>query len=448
MTGHVAFERLAATAVDFGISPAERDALQRHLDGCAECRRFAAGLVSDAETLRAFAVVASPTRVRAAVLGAATRPAPRRPVWQLLAAAMLLLALLGVAAVGVGALLQRGEESVSPITWQAIPDSFAGGQPTTGARLRHIAYGSGRYVVAVDPGPGPPFLWSADDLRWQAVEWTAEPITVTDLEWFAAGPGGGQFWAVGSIDDRPAAWWSVDGTSWTMEPLDDGTGVARALSAADGGIVAVGSVTEQIELEPGVFEPMTAGRVWERVGEGSWQVVGDVPAGEGEGELIDIATTDGGLVALGTGGGTLLVDGPAGWQRRGAGPAGNAFALEWGNGVLIALGNAADAPTVRVQGDWLWSPAELPEATAATATAVTFRDGRFVIVGSGPGGAMAWHSVDGRLWEASGTIPGGGGALMRDVVVDEQGFLVVGARGPDGVLWRGSAGATESEGTE
>ena len=100
MISHARAERLMAMAIDFSLTNVEQTDLADHLATCSSCRARAAGYRSDAAAIRMFAFAETPAFVRAAVLQAAARPAPRSiEPWKLLvAAALLLTALLGAAA--------------------------------------------------------------------------------------------------------------------------------------------------------------------------------------------------------------------------------------------------------------------------------------------------------------------------------------------------------------
>lgn len=116
MTTHVRFEQLAAAAIDFDLTRAEREQLNEHLAGCPACRATAGAYRRDAHAMREIAFVPAPAAVRAAVLGAATRSAPRVVApWRLVAAAALLAAAL------VGALVAVGAWNARPTLVQTVP---------------------------------------------------------------------------------------------------------------------------------------------------------------------------------------------------------------------------------------------------------------------------------------------------------------------------------------
>jgi len=104
MIDHDAARRAGATAIDFELDPDERAGLDGHLGTCAACRAFMAGLATDATRLRSLDLGPVPVAVRADVAIAAERHGRRGPSTPVLlaAAAILILALAGGAAIGVG----------------------------------------------------------------------------------------------------------------------------------------------------------------------------------------------------------------------------------------------------------------------------------------------------------------------------------------------------------
>jgi hypothetical protein len=138
---------------------------------------------------------------------------------------------------------------------------------------------------------------------------------------------------------------------------------------------------------------------------------------------------------------TLTTDGRVATKE---GPEAGAFALLWADGTLLAVGNTADAPSVRIRDGEGWSEGgPLPSGAGAIAAGIVHRNGQFVIVGSGPSGALAWHSPDGRTWTVEASLPEAGGALIRDATGDATGLLAIGARGTLPVLWHASIESKE-----
>src|SRR4051794_40844981 len=107
MNEHAAFLRLAATAVDFPLDPAEGKALGQHVDGCEACRRAADGYRWDATALRSLPRRSPSPHVTAAIMRAARGETRRsRPPLLLLSLGFLLV--VGVAgAIVAGAALRQ-----------------------------------------------------------------------------------------------------------------------------------------------------------------------------------------------------------------------------------------------------------------------------------------------------------------------------------------------------
>lgn len=119
-TIHNEYLELAGAAIDFELSPAERDALAGHLAGCIPCRRRVAGLHADQRAtaqLEPFVLApaaAHQVRNRVRRRGGSTQPSLR------LLAFAALVTLLALAGIAVGAeVLRRGRDkdlSVVPPT--------------------------------------------------------------------------------------------------------------------------------------------------------------------------------------------------------------------------------------------------------------------------------------------------------------------------------------------
>ncbi len=141
---HARVLALAATALDFGLAAPETAELEGHLAGCPACARTAAGLRVDAAALRRPAELVPSYRVDAAVAAAiaghpARRPAASRTLVLVAATALLLVALLGLAAV-------RRFPAPRPAANRRRPDALGtggrrGAEPLglTGAERRVVA---------------------------------------------------------------------------------------------------------------------------------------------------------------------------------------------------------------------------------------------------------------------------------------------------------------------
>ncbi len=148
---------------------------------------------------------------------------------------------------------------------------------------------------AIEPTGGAA-AWISDDGRtWARVRAPTEASELEDVTYDAAR---GQFVAVGQRGDgRPGAWLTSDGRSWRSSPLADVEGKARAVSASEGLVVAVGSLTAS---------PSAHGMAWSSFDGITWFIapfddservapvtVGVNPRGAavGSGEILESTTT-------------------------------------------------------------------------------------------------------------------------------------------------------------
>jgi len=113
---------LAASALDFGLSGSEAAEMEAHLAACPACARSSRGMRIDAMALRGPAGLLPSRRVDDAVYRAIAgrrAAAPSRVLVLVVATALLLAALLGVAA--AGALLQRTRPPVVEVPSPSVP---------------------------------------------------------------------------------------------------------------------------------------------------------------------------------------------------------------------------------------------------------------------------------------------------------------------------------------
>ena len=109
MKPHDAFRELAAAAIDFPLSGAERGQLEAHLAGCPDCARFVAGLRMDAQMLTDLPRMTLPEHRGTEILQAAMHPAPAgHPLRLVLVAALLALLAIGSVTVGAELLVVAG----------------------------------------------------------------------------------------------------------------------------------------------------------------------------------------------------------------------------------------------------------------------------------------------------------------------------------------------------
>lgn len=351
---HDRFRELAATALDFPLTAAEAAELDAHLAGCPACARLAGGLRFDALALRRPAELATSYRLDTAIGAAiAGRPVRRSPTQTLLlvaATALILVAILGAAA--VGAFLWRTlqpplvvvdpspappvvvvDPSASPapsgepgpavpaLTWQLaeFPPMFAGGQShpaaviVAGGDAPLVAVGGRVFRDNGTPSGGTASAWRSEDgLAWTPATADAglalgDGIFIDDyptpgLVDVAWGPSGFVAVGVSRITDREGgAWFSPDGVAWTRA---DFPGAARARPAAvtwtGGAFVAVGVVEEE-GAPRGAAWISADGRSWERAPDGAAFEIGGyitLPSGYATGGPVDVVVLpDGSLLA-------------------------------------------------------------------------------------------------------------------------------------------------------
>jgi hypothetical protein len=136
---------LAAAAVDFELTPAERRRLDAAIAGCSECARAAASYRRDATMLTALPVLdASPSVRRNVERAAGLRPQRTTWTWALLAA--VLLGLLLTSAAVIGALDRQRRNDLSQVA--PTPQASETPGPTTTPSVPPPD------VIALDPPSG------------------------------------------------------------------------------------------------------------------------------------------------------------------------------------------------------------------------------------------------------------------------------------------------------
>ena len=133
MSIHDGFLDLAATAIDFDLEEYDRAELDRHLAGCADCRRTAAAFRDEADAIAAGARPRLATARSVAILADLLRtpkraPVPRPSRLPVVAVAVVLAAGLGVAIVGY---LGRSPDPANTARSSQGPssDSSSSGEP-------------------------------------------------------------------------------------------------------------------------------------------------------------------------------------------------------------------------------------------------------------------------------------------------------------------------------
>jgi hypothetical protein len=230
--------------------------------------------------------------------------------------------------------------------------------------------------------PGPVVLTSADGISWQRAGGTiAADLAGSSAVAAAAGPAG---YVIAAKPGAPGGggatdvWWSPGLTSWTRgTDMNDSSGPSQvlAVAASTHGFMAVGSQGGH----PAVWAT-TDDRTWTTI------VLG-LPAGASAAALQQVAINGDRVAALGretTAGGTvafaeLSADDGASWQRAPFGPAGTSAvitALTIGSGGLTAATRSGppgrqDAAIWTSASGTHWTPVQVAGLSSAGASAIT-----------------------------------------------------------------------------
>ena len=493
MNEHTAFLRLAATAIDFPLQPADEKALAAHIQGCGACRRAADALRADATGLRSLPRRSPSPRVADAITRGGRGEAPTRPPLMTLGLGFLLAAVLVGGVVGAvvlrGTLFQDRLPAPSPkpseativeplpsaqpslvdprlgIEWQVVTPE---GDDSSGTSANAVtAYGQGFVSVGrtcrPDPAGGEPLCWggvqlSPDGFTWEIVPrqpgleiGTYYPTSGpgADLIGVAAGPDtvitigyaldGGAPIGLGGVL-RPAVWVSSDARTWERTPDDAVFEGARFsdVVASDAGFVIVGAV-----YGPGAPQGAPRGAIWTSDDGRAWRRVPD-------GAIFDI----GGYQDTGE-------DPGSGGPRRVTAVGGALLSV---GAVCSAQGRDCRAAFWSSQDGTVWERVVLDEPNLI-ASDIAVTAGGFVAVGmtSNAGGcspdlrctAVVLTSADGRVWIQKQVveIPEGliapdsftdvvvvGGGMIAVAVEFEDDGLPEGGRQPQ--LWRSPDGST------
>jgi hypothetical protein len=464
MTDHRRYQELAATQLDFGLEPADSGELERHLEGCPSCRRFVVYLRSDEEAIRRLPQRDAPRRVEVGIQTG--HPIDRRRprsgrAGLLLVAAVVVVAGVGVAALGAGARLISEDRptatvpiastavvpnpSPAPIATSAL-EPPAAPSPLTWLRARDqtALSGSAGFMEAATPG-GPGLVavgdgCAAGDKRCHAAVWTSidglnwdrvpdDPVfdvgvwsngrrgEMTDV--IAGGPGLIAVGRLHSAASREAVvWTSPDGVTWNRD-ADEAAfarGTIEAVTAGGPGFVAVGSE---------VIGDQAVAAVWTSTDGLSWLRVPTIPDfdlggpgrfndGRAHGAMVDVAVGGPGLVAVGS------ACAPSGGSCR---------AAAW---------TSSDGTT--------WSRvADSPRFAGSMYAVAPWRGGVIAVGDDGSGRrARAWSSVDGTTWQVAAPIEGLEGGMTA--VATDKSRIVAAAVSPnlhsaifestDGLHWR------------
>jgi hypothetical protein len=259
MKTHDQFLELAAAAIDFGLTPAERARLDAHLAGCPLCARSAVALRADALVLAGLPGLSLPERRGAELLYEAMHPARVRHPLRLVVIAAL-LALLALGSLAVGAELVRRMDDDRLVV---LPPATATPAPDTSAEPDAVPRPSGQLVVTHD---GWIEIVSLDGGAPQRIAEGSDPTWIREGQLlFTCIPAGQQVLAVCGTDaENP-------GTVFTlMEEAD------RPIADADGhriaihrGMTDVGS-TWLVVMDSDVVGELSAGDFHEWSPDGQW----------------------------------------------------------------------------------------------------------------------------------------------------------------------------------
>jgi hypothetical protein len=286
----------------------------------------------------------------------------------------------------------------------------------------HVVWTGTRFVAAgsaLDDSGGA-ILDSSDGLIWHRQPASTARAYPGSL---AAGPGG--VVAVGTIDYRPASWFSPDGVTWTaradafpVPAIGTDTIEVTAVVATDDGWLAVGREDPFCQTSCG-HAPVRA-MAWTSSDGLHWARIPD-QVSLGRAAMTGVARWGAGFVAAGNAGIRAAVwtsaDGTS-WSRvpdaplfhagglRDADPWAEMTGVAAGHGVVVAVGidhqPGSGEPSARA---W-WSP---DGRTWARAEEDRFLDGTMFSVATTPTGFLAtggspgclggiWASTDGRAW--------------------------------------------------
>jgi len=411
MKTHDRWLELAATAIDFELSPLERDALAEHLAGCQVCGLQIEALRADARQIAGPREARLSPATSSAILSRVLRTRSQPTALRMVAlAALLALLALGAAAVGA-ALIQRWEESrlivVAPspaphetpaatgsctVSWEEVAD-----RSSVGAELNTIIHGQAGYVaigsLAVPVGSGGStnvgFAWRSID----GAAWKREPIPgargAKRLESVAVR--GGRYVIVGHPEvgganpaaEGSVAWTSDDAVTWS-EPTRFGgaADVVLAVGAGPDGFVATGvRFLDAERVGPGL--------VWTSPDGVSWTTAIELPGATAV-TPASIAWSDGQ------------------WIIGGAGGTGVGRALIWWS----------------VDGRSWTLAQDLPEASGSSVSSLAAGPDVKVAVLAGPAAGLGWYSADGRRW--SGIAAPAKGERWFAVTAAGSGFVAVG----------------------
>jgi hypothetical protein len=285
-----------------------------------------------------------------------------------------------------------------------------------------------------------------------SLEWTTHPF-VPGARVVALTTVGDRLIATGSLEDKPAAWYSDDGgATWTaaeVEPPPSTLGRSAAGAHALGYIAEHGGQLAAIDAYTlGIVEDVPGDTsvhttVWLSTDQGmTWRATEGIPAAAGR-----LTKSPNGFAAfpIGISGenvGWFSEDGRS-WkseQTSGIRPMSSISDVAFNGSVFVMIGTQkesdsqtdAKATAWRSEDGLTWAPTTLP-ASLGTAMSVTASDDRFLVGGAAYAGqnpqdarAVVWSSRDGKAWRrtdlpsdsngptsATETVSGRLGSLVR-----------------------------------
>jgi hypothetical protein len=340
------------------------------------------------------------------------------------------------------------EETVAPSYVAAHPILRIQGQ----AQMSDVVAlpGGGFVAIGYAPPDWQPVAWTSPD----AQKWTFHLIGTAAFTFpvSAVARADGAVVAVGRSGSQPVAWTTTDGATWdehAVAVLGDSALAERMNAVAVGhqGLVAGGSVGPEL-LD-------RHARFWTSEDGVAWQPVADDPVAFANSEVRAITAFQGGFVAVGVVGSVQEPTGSVAWVStdgtawtRIDDPSfvgGDAVSVAPGpSGGLIAVGYQIDR-SVAVA----WTSADGSHWTRAPDEASRKHSGGFAwmtdvvsigdiaiavgdVQGLQRGTAVSWVSNDGRSWRQSASAPVQEGAEFYAIAPNGTGALAVGAFGaPD-----------------
>lgn len=319
MNDHQRTLELAASSIDFRLTPDEQQLIRTHLLRCDSCSVTVRGFRDDATRLAAMPHADAPAAVRTAVVGATVKRSGRASGmrWPLVAA-MLAVSLVAGSFVA-GSVVERLQGTLPAPTLPTIVDRTTpvpqpsvdqAPQPTPAAVVGWIDLGDitdefgSRTVVSVMPAPdGGLLAFGIDRISTDAVVWHSDD----GMHWAETVQPAGVFGGSGDVPTSGAltdAGISVVGWETTVE------GRQRAIwTSEDGrswsqtGLLGVGSDDLTLAAGPaGMIVWAPSGRAWVSTDGATWKA-----ADIGRGGVTDVIVDGDRFVAVGRSGSTAFL---------------------------------------------------------------------------------------------------------------------------------------------